>query len=641
MTGGSIASVGPGLLSLPPSLELGGRHMSPGDDRELQVAESRGGPLAGGSVPVVSHFRRYLLLYVAGAVGGLFLILLPTVGGGGRPLTRAAAAGPAPAQVATAAGGAGAPGGGAAVAAAVAPSQAGAGGGAAAGSVPAASAPAAGGEASGGPVGTVRTGTGTTVGGFACSAGVGQLPWATYAAPCVARFTGTNGGATAPGVTATTIRIAVRVASDSQGANALEEEAAAEAAGGVNDQQNWQYIQTLTDYFNRTFELYGRKVVFVPYNGQGNGTNEALGEGQEAACADADEAATSVHAFGLGDYNGFLVASEPLTDCGARYHLYVPEGAWYFPESFYQQWDPYVWSIVTNCTTVAQGLADYVAKQLYPYPTRWAGDDGLLSLQGKPRTFAIYVPNNAGYQSCTNYFRSLGVQKYHEASNRYEQYNYALNISTFPEDAQNAMVKFAADHDTTIVMACDPISMIFLTQDGQKENYYPEWVNLGVALDDSDSLAQLWSQPEINGHLFGLSQTGDEAAEVAPSGEAARTWEAASGQKGLPSPEVALDYEYLMALFDQLQAAGPDLTIRSLAAGTRRLPVLGGAHPMAGTWDWQSLHTAIVDSRQIYWDGTRTSQANAKQGTYVQIYGGQRFQAGQFPSGEPPYYPGP
>lgn len=591
-----------------------------------------------------AHFARYLLLYVGGALGGLVLILVPVVGGG-------AARGPVASGAVVATGGAsrsatgaaaGPVAGGAAAAAApgaIPGSAAPAGGGVGAGGT-AATASAAPGGGGGGPIGAVQAGTGTTAGGFPCSAGVAQIPWSNYAPPCVARFTGNNGGATAPGVTAQAITIAVRVASDSQGANALATQAVAESAGGVSAQQNWQYLQTLTDYFNKVFDLYGRKVVFDQYNGQGNTTSEALGEGQAQACADADQAATSLHAFGLGDYNGFLVSSEPLTACGARYHLYMPEGAWYFPESYYQQFDPYAWAIVTNCTTVAQGFADYLGKQLYPYPTKWPGNDGLVNLGGKPRKFAIYVPNNAGYQSCVNYFTALGEQKYHEASSRYDQYNYALNISTFPQDAQNAMVKFAADQDTSIVMACDPISMIFLTQDGQKENYFPEWVDLGVADDDQDSLAQLWSQQEIDGHLFGLSQAGDEAAAVAPGGEVARTWQAATGQPTLPSPEIALDYQWLIAMFDQLQAAGPDLTIQSLAAGTRRLPVLGGPHPVAGTWNWQTLHTAIVDSREIYWDGARTSQANQKQGTYVQIYGGQRFQAGQFPAGEPPYFPG-
>ena len=616
--------------------------MDPGDDREARIIESLDDPVARGAVRLAFHFRRFLLLYVVAVVGGLVLILLPTVGGGGAggPVAAAGASGPGTGTGATAGAPSGGPGGAVATGS-VAPGALG-GTGAAGGALGGATSTAAagGGGGGGGPIGTVRAGTGTTVGGFACSGGVAQIPWSNYAAPCVARFNGNNGGATARGVTATTINIALRVASDSQGPNQLEVQAVAEASGGVSTQQNWQYLQSLTNYFNKTFELYGRKVIFTQYNGQGNTTNEALGQGEAQACADADQAATSLHAFGLGDYSGFLVSSEPLSACGARYQLYLPEGAWYFPESYYQQFDPYVWSIVPNCTTVAQGFADYIGKQLYPYPTKWAGNDGLLNLNGKPRKLAIYVPNNAGYQSCTNYFTQLGEQKYHEAASRYEQYNYGLNISTFPQDAQNAMVKFAADQATTIVMACDPISMIFLTQDGQKENYFPEWVDLGVAQDDSDSLAQLWNQQEIDGHLFGLSQAGDEAAAVAPSGEVAKTWQAATGQSKLPSPEVALDYQWLIAMFDQLQAAGPDLTIRSLAAGTHRLPVLGGLHPIAGTWNWQGLHTAIVDSREIFWDGSRTSQANNKQGTYVQIYGGQRFQAGQFPAGEPPYFSG-
>jgi hypothetical protein len=201
------------------------------------------------------------------------------------------------------------------------------------------------------------------------------------------------------------------------------------------------------------------------------------------------------------------------------------------------------------------------------------------------------------------------------------------------------MVKFAANQDTTIVLACDPLSPIFMTQDATKENYFPEWMLIGVALTDSDNLAQLWDQQEINGHLFGLSQGGDEAALLASSGEVTRTWDAASGQKGLPNPEISLDYIWMISMFDQLQAAGPDLTIRNLAAGTHKLPVLGGAHPVAGTWDFRSLHSGIVDNREVYWDANKKSLADNKQGTYVQIYNGQRYRAGQYPNGEPPYYP--
>ena len=650
---------------------------------ELETLAAVNDPVARSTLRLVFHFRRYLLLYVVGIVAALVLLLLPSVEGGGgatalggaptvaagsgatgAPTAAAGAVGTPAAGTATLpAGGAGAAGGAALPAAGAAPSAPVAlastpvGGGTSAPAPTAAAGSAAGttraspgssgGRVSGravaasaasGRIVAPQVGTGTTVGGFHCAPGVGQLPYSQYAAPCEARYTGGNGGATTPGVTAKTITMAVRVSSDAGGANALEVEAEAQAAGGVTYTQNWDFIQTLTNYFNKTFDLYGRKVVWTQYNGEGSDTDEALGEDQAGACADADEAATSLHAFGIVDYEG-VIESEPLSACAARYHLYAPEGAAYFPESYFQAWNPYVWTVTMNCTTISQGVDSYVASQLYPYPAKWAGLDGLIQLNGRHRKFGIYVPNNAGYQSCVNYASQLDTQQYHESPSYFDQYNYALDVATFPQDAQNAIIKFAADQDTTIILACDPLSPIFMTQDAAVQNYHPEWMLEGVALTDDDNLAQLWDQSEINGHLFGLSQAGDEAAALAPSGEVAQAWKDATGQSSLQNPEISLDYELLVAMFDQLQAAGPDLTPQSLAAGTHTLPVLGGPAAIFGTWDWQTLHTAIINSREVYWDGGETSPADGKQGTYLAIYDGKRFQAGQFPSGEPPYYP--
>jgi hypothetical protein len=90
---------------------------------------------------------------------------------------------------------------------------------------------------------------------------------------------------------------------------------------------------------------------------------------------------------------------------------------------------------------------------------------------------------------------------------------------------------------------------------------------------------------------------------------------------------------------NQIQAAGPSLTPPNLGAGTHRLPVEGGPSGAAGTWHFGPTHTATIDSREIYWDGSKQSPANNKKGAYLQIYGGQRFQLGQFPTGQPPFYP--
>src|SRR4029077_12726253 len=122
------------------------------------------------------------------------------------------------------------------------------------------------------------------------------------------------GGATVSGVTANTITIAIRKTADAQGANSLAVQPEAKAAVGVSFDVAEQYTHALIDYFNKNYELYGRQIKLVDFNGQGNDTNESLGQGQAAACADADALATSVHAFGVLDWEGNYL-SDPFSEC--------------------------------------------------------------------------------------------------------------------------------------------------------------------------------------------------------------------------------------------------------------------------------------------------------------------------------------
>src|SRR5204863_8797784 len=123
------------------------------------------------------------------------------------------------------------------------------------------------------PVGRVQVATGVTHGGVRCRSGVRQLAYSQYAAPCVAQFVGNNGGATWNGVTGSTITIAMRHTSDSQGANSKAVGAEAQAAGGVTPEVGEQYVRALIAGANMTFEFYGRHIRLVDFNGQGNGTD--------------------------------------------------------------------------------------------------------------------------------------------------------------------------------------------------------------------------------------------------------------------------------------------------------------------------------------------------------------------------------
>ncbi|TML39454.1 MAG: hypothetical protein E6G27_10845 [Actinobacteria bacterium] len=174
-----------------------------------------------------------------------------------------------------------------------------------------------------------------------------QLQFSQYAAPCVAAYSGNNGGSNGVrGITGDTITIAVRATSDASGPNAQALDKLNQQAGNPSNAEQRQILDALVPYFNKNFELFGRQVKLVDFNGQGNGTSEAQSQGQDAACADADAIASSVKAFGVIELpaSNSMYVSQPFAECAKRYGLYLPLGAPYFPELWYQRWDPYVWA---------------------------------------------------------------------------------------------------------------------------------------------------------------------------------------------------------------------------------------------------------------------------------------------------------
>ncbi|HXA42732.1 MAG TPA: hypothetical protein VNV65_07460 [Candidatus Solibacter sp.] len=581
--------------------------------QEAETIAAVSDPIGRTGLRVAYHARRYSVIYTLGVLGVASLLMMPTV----------AETAKAPTGTAQTSGGAyggaapsGAPGdNGAGTPTPVAGSN---GAGTATGVAP--------------PVGKVAVGTGVTRGGFPCSPGAHQLPYSQYAAPCVATFTGYNGGATWNGVTATTIKLVYHQCQDSTGPNAAAVDKESQAAGGETYEAEETHVRQLIDYINRTFEFYGRHIEVQDWTGACNFTNESVGTDQVNANSDANYVANSLHAFTDLNWQG-LYENEPFAQAAAHYHMYLGFAQLYFPESEYIAEDPYIWAPTPSCTIGGAQEAEFVGKQLAPFPAKWAGD---VTLNGQPRKFGVWIPANAGYQECQTRVQNIDAQQYGMATSRWDMYKYPLDISQWPSEAQKAAIQFSSDHDTTVVLSSDPLSPIFLTQDAYSLNYHPEWMLTGVALTDQDNLAQLWDQQELKGHLFGMSQLGSSKVAQDPNGEAAVTLRAAN----VPvNPGTILNYYELMPIFDQLQAAGPILTPANIAAGTKRLPRFGGATAADGTWFYGNTHTAIIDSREIYWDETQTSQANGMQGTYVEIYNGRRFELGQYPTGQPPFYP--
>jgi hypothetical protein len=445
-----------------------------------------------------------------------------------------------------------------------------------------------------------------------------QVPGDPYSPPCVV-FSGNNGGVTSVGVTSSTITLSYRFTADS----ASFQQTLAQLGGASITETNAdteRTINALVAYFNSHYQFYGRKIVVDYFNGQGSETDELQGEGQQAADADAVTVAQSIHAF--GELNG---TTEPY-DVALAGQKVMSFGAPYLSASFMGQYAPYMWSIDTESNQVVQAAEEFVGKSLAGGTAQYAGG----SLQGQPRKYATIAPANPYYQSAA----SAGVAQ--AAAGGYpvtDDIAYQLDFSTISSQAATIVSKLQADGITTVVCGCDPITLIFLTARAAEQGYTPEWVEVGVVLDDADIVGQLFDQSEW-AHAFGITFAGPIQPEQQTFGYAAYKDEDPSSEPGV---EVDLFYEQLLEVAIGIQMAGPDLTPQNFEAGMRAYP---GSTPNApnalyGTWGFPAGHyTPQMDSAIIYWNPNKISPYNDKQGAYV--LASPRYLPGAYPKGPAP-----
>jgi hypothetical protein len=484
--------------------------------------------------------------------------------------------------------------------------------------------------------------TGKTRGGVECAPGVRQLPASRYAVPCTEAFKGNNGGATSFGVLPDKIRIVRRGFADNASSDFVNTIVA--QAGGAPP----EYVRGVRDvfikYMDTMFEFYGRKIEWVDYESKyGDSTQEALSKGREGACADATYIKDTLKAFAVVAGKNVATVSDVFASCAAERKMMTFGAAPYFPETWYRARHPYAWGGVMECERIEYQITEYIGKRLAHKPAKWAGDP---ITRATTRKFGTYVPDNDQYQFCANLGKKLLKEKYNQDPG--EQFNYALQVERFADQANHAIVQFHARGVTTIVLACDPISTIFLTQAASKQGYFPEWFSIGVALHDVDNVARLFDPTEVNGHLFGPSQLGSTPKLVGPQSEPGVLYRQLTGKNLTEGGVTDGQYWGLLGIYSVIQAAGPLLTPNGIAAGTFNAGPGGAPEFAVGYTSYQDGpdgtlgahdHTAIDDAREIYWMGTATSPFDGKTGTYFETYGGKRFRNGEWPREDPPIYP--
>ena len=453
--------------------------------------------------------------------------------------------------------------------------------------------------------------SGTTVGGVTCGPGVRQVPWSSYAVGCQPKWTGNNGGATAPGVTATTITLSYREA-----ATAILQELYTLVPPSVVG-TNAEAIQTLQSYiniFNKQFELYGRHVVLAPFNGQGNFINEDTGTGAPQAEADAVTVADSIHAFADMSLVGSSVTY--TQDLQAQkviaFGLYTQDQQWYADNA------PWQYTPGPNCTKSAQAIGALFGKQLKGQTAQFAKG----ALRNEVRKLGIFYTNVPTQYQCeqavTQALARYGVTPVAQAA-------LTFDIAQLSSESATAVAQMKAAGATTIIcVGCDPISPRYYFASATQDNYYPEWYFQSLyaanATASVDFIRLFPSDQRDQIITTGVPPTSKANSEAVHAYNLGNT---TPGAQIIPA--YYLVYGSILAFFDALQAAGPNLTAANFQQAMKAIPPSSAGGEL-GAWNGVDGPYDPASGFQImHWSNSAISPADGQPGTYEVCNGGDVY----------------
>jgi hypothetical protein len=454
---------------------------------------------------------------------------------------------------------------------------------------------------------------GMAVSGVKCGPGVRQIPWSHYSPICMPKWTGNNGGATSPGVTANTITITYREAASAE--LSLIYSIVPKAVIGTNTLA----ISTMQAYintFNKEFELYGRKVVLKTFTGTGDFVTELNGSGQTEAQEDA------VTAKSLGAFaDSSVLDATPIYDEQLAQQKIIGLSIFGGPDSEFQNEAPYMYTTGTVCSKTVTQTEQLVNRVLSKTDSSFAGD---ASLNGKKRVFGFIGTATAQSEACDNDIIT-GLKKKYGITIRL-RVNMDLS-QTVQSQASSVMGEMKSDGVTTILCStCDFFTPIFLTKSATSIGYHPEWIQT----DFLTALTGLQTKQQLaNMEGFGVQ------AEPKQTTEAYHAFKlgAPAGETIIPSYSYV--YEPLLMFFDALQQAGPDLTPTTFEHAFRSLPAStpGG---MYGTW---SFGPTSFDPNGSYgvvrWSNTAKSAIDGLPGAWLNCNSGDEYKY----DGTPPQLP--
>ncbi len=437
--------------------------------------------------------------------------------------------------------------------------------------------------------------------------------------PCVNFWEGNNGGVTTKGVT----RDEIRIAWPRFQGGAIEE-----------------VVDSLVLFFNKRFELYGRKIRLMKYALPSNsGTDTTM----RATAVKIDE---ELGAFAAFPYPGSGMLTGAYYDemarrgvIGVNNHMdFNTEKANYSPRR------PFAWSYTPSLDKYQHNQVEWFCKGLAGRPASLAGPEfqisnrkvGILAVRtpaGVPDTSVV----KEGMSGCTS--SATPTIEFNDASNEAER--------------TSALNSLHVSGVTSVTCYCDGNDLIDFMNYASQAGYFPEWMLNPFYGQDDDAFGRN-QPPEQRSHAFGLTSLN----KLNQQQDSPWYWAATEtnptysntdyGAVGAPAllAYVPFHYEVLLLLASGIQMAGPNLTPNAFENALFKTkfsnPGAGEAPYFQGRVGFgPGDHTMIQNLAMIWYDDSAQSYGGhgtqTGRGSYCYVERGKRYGLGQWPQTTPRY----
>jgi hypothetical protein len=501
---------------------------------------------------------------------------------------------------------------------------------------------AAGGGAASGARGATGT-AGAAAGSTAHCVGNKQFGIvAAGAPPCVPKFGGNNGGATAQGVTADKIKVIFFSSTPNDQVDAI----LATQGLAVPYPESVAFQKAALKFVEKHFELYGRKI----------DAEFVLGD---CPTTPPDYDKCNAAAQEVVKKKPFMVVwGTPLY--GSVFDIWknagiVSFGGWQFDDSLFNSRRPYRWDPFMNGTEIGAHIAEYYCKKMAKSNADHSGaviHPSIGTRGNVGRKLGIVTPEIEANVLAAK--RVIAAVKACGGQVTASPYTYESDIEKATQQTQATVSKLVQDKVTTVACMCDPIAPAFLTTGMTGNSYFPEFFIAGTQFIDADLVGRLYDKQQMR-HAFGISSIGQQ--KPLKDADPTRVWRdvgapadaAKDASQDHPCEDngCGIQWAYVNLVGTALQMAGPNLNAATLERGLFTMPADGG---------WDAVHdptrvllkfgpndyTSVSDAREIYWSATSPSTVDAqngqcpspdKCGAWISPNGGRRFTLNQWVGG--------